>query len=93
MATANEKRAAVVAKYRSILSRNRYSQAKRAYAFRKYSDGKYYSDCSSSIALSYKEAGYPLRDNSGNTCPNAHVRYTAERCACGIRWPWPGEKS
>lgn len=19
--------------------------------------------------------------------------YTAERCACGIRWPWPGEKS
>ena len=18
--------------------------------------------------------------------------YTAERCACGIRWPWPGEK-
>ena len=75
MATASEKRAQVIAKYKSILGRNRYSQAKRAYAFKKYSDGKYYSDCSSSIALSYKEAGYPLRDNGGNTCPNTVGMY------------------
>lgn len=81
MATANEKRAAVVAKYKSILGRNRYSQAKRAYAFRKYSDGKYYSDCSSSIALSYKQAGYPLRDNSGNTCPNTVGMYQSNELA------------
>ena len=75
MATASEKRAQVIAKYKSILGRNRYSQAKRAYAFKKYSDGKYYSDCSSSIALSYREAGYPLRDNGGNTCPNTVGMY------------------
>lgn len=81
MATANEKRAAVVAKYRSILGRNRYSQEKRAYAFKKYTDGKYYSDCSSSIALSYKEAGYPLRDNGGNTCPNTVGMYQSTELA------------
>lgn len=68
--TANEKRRAVADKYRGILGRNRYSQPRRVYCFRKYSDGKYYSDCSSSIALSYKEAGYPIRDRAGNTCPN-----------------------
>lgn len=56
--TANEKRAAVAAKYKSILGRNYYSQPKRDYCFKKYSDGKYYSDCSSSISYCYKEAGY-----------------------------------
>ena len=56
--TANEKRAAVVEKYKSILGRNLYSQAKRDYCFKKYSDGKYYSDCSSSISYCYKEAGF-----------------------------------
>lgn len=56
--TANEKRAAVVAKYKTILGRNYYSQAKRDYCFKKYSDGKYYSDCSSSISYCYKEAGF-----------------------------------
>lgn len=55
--TANEKRAAVVAKYKTILGRNYYSQAKRDYCFKKNSDGKYYSDCSSSISYCYKEAG------------------------------------
>lgn len=56
--TASEKRAAVVAKYESILGRNYYSQPKRDYCFKKYSDGKYYSDCSSSISYCYKEAGF-----------------------------------
>ena len=56
--TANEKRAAVAAKYKTILGRNYYSQPKRDYCFRPYRDGKYYSDCSSSISYCYKEAGF-----------------------------------
>lgn len=75
--TASEKRQAVVDKYRGILGRNLYSQPRRYYCFKKYSDGKYYSDCSSSVALSYKEAGYPIRDKSGNTCPNTVGMYTS----------------
>ena len=67
MATASEKRLAVRDKYKTILGRNLYSQPRRAYCFKKYSDGKYYSDCSSSIAKCYEAAGYPF---PGNTCPN-----------------------
>ena len=56
--TAEEKRLRVRDKYREILGRNRYSQAKRDYCYKKASDGCYYSDCSSSISYAYKEAGY-----------------------------------
>ena len=56
--TAEEKRLRVRDKYREILGRNRYSQAKRDYCYRKAPDGCYYSDCSSSISYAYKEAGY-----------------------------------
>ena len=56
--TANEKRLKVRDKYREILGRNRYSQPKRDYCYRKASDGCYYSDCSSSISYAYKEAGF-----------------------------------
>lgn len=56
--TAEEKRLKVRNKYREILGRNRYSQAKRDYCYHKASDGCYYSDCSSSISYAYKEAGY-----------------------------------
>ena len=56
--TAAEKRQAVIDKYTTILGRNIYSQARRDYCFRQYTDGKYYSDCSSSVSYSYKEAGY-----------------------------------
>lgn len=73
-----EKRQAVVRKYEEILGRNKYSQAKRSYAFKKYSDGKYYSDCSSSIALAYKEAGYPFYDNNGSYNPNTVGMYRAD---------------
>lgn len=76
--TAQEKRQAVADKYRGILGRNLYSQPRRTYCFKKYSNGKYYSDCSSSIALSYNEAGYPIRDNSGNTCPNTVGMYQSK---------------
>lgn len=54
---ANEARGAVIAKYAEILGRNHYSQARRDYCYRKYSDGRYYSDCSSSISYAYREAG------------------------------------
>ena len=67
MATANEARTAVRDKYKTILGRNSYSQPRRAYCFRKYSDGKYYSDCSSSIMKSYEEAGYPISSACLNT--------------------------
>ena len=55
--TATEKRKAVVDKYAQLIGRNLYSQALRDYCFKKYKDGNYYSDCSSSICYSYKEAG------------------------------------
>lgn len=55
--TATEKRASVVKKYEEILGRNKYSQPKRDYCYKKYSDGKYYSDCSSSVSYAYKEVG------------------------------------
>lgn len=58
MATASEKRSAVIRKYEEILGRNNYSQPRRDYCYRKYSDGNYYSDCSSSVSYAYREAGY-----------------------------------
>lgn len=54
--TAEEKRLKVRDVYKTILGRNKYSQAKRDYCFTKYKDGNYYSDCSSSISYSYKVA-------------------------------------
>lgn len=53
-----QKRQAVCDKYATIIGRNIYSQTLRDYCFKKYTDGNYYSDCSSSICDSYKEAGY-----------------------------------
>lgn len=55
--TAQERRNAVAAKYATIIGRNIYSQTLRDYCFKKYKDGNYYSDCSSSICYTYKEAG------------------------------------
>ena len=43
--------------YKTILGRNIYSQEKRQYVYTKYSDGKYYSDCSSSGMATYKKIG------------------------------------
>ena len=58
--TTAEKREAVAAKYRTIIGRNIYSQSLRDYCFKPYRDGKYYSDCSSSISYSYKAVGFPF---------------------------------
>lgn len=55
---ATEKRNAVIKKYDEIIGRNNYSQPRRDYCYKKYSNGKYYSDCSSSVSYAYKEAGY-----------------------------------
>jgi hypothetical protein len=76
--SATEMRAAVVKKYEEILGRNKYSQPRRSYAFKKYSDGKYYSDCSSSVALAYKYAGYPFYDNNKSYNPNTVGMYQAK---------------
>lgn len=57
MATSKHRRQNVVDKYATIIGRNFYNQNLRDYCFRKYKDGNYYSDCSSSISYSYKEAG------------------------------------
>lgn len=56
--TAAEKRAKVAATYRTIIGRNIYSQSLRDYCFKKYKNGSYYSDCSSSVTYSYKQAGF-----------------------------------
>lgn len=64
--TISEKRQAVANKYKTLLGRNYYSQPKRSYCYKKYSDGKYYSDCSSSIALTYKECGFPFYYNGSS---------------------------
>jgi hypothetical protein len=55
---AEQKRQAVCDKYATLIGRNLYNQTLRDYCFKKYSDGNYYSDCSSSICYSYQEAGY-----------------------------------
>ena len=67
--TAKEKRLAVRNAYREILGRNIYSQnaVKRECCFKPYSNGKYYSDCSSSIRLAYKKAGIGLNNIGSNT--------------------------
>lgn len=57
MATANERRIAVRNQYRKMIGRNHYSQPRRNYAIKPYKDGKYYSDCSSSVSYAYKAAG------------------------------------
>lgn len=44
--------------YKSIVGRNYYSQSLRAFCFKKYKNGRYYSDCSSSGIESYKKIGY-----------------------------------
>lgn len=66
--TADQKRNKVASSYSKIIGRNIYSQDlnKRECVFTKYTDGKYYSDCSSSIRLSYKDAKI-LSNIGGNT--------------------------
>jgi len=60
--TANEKRQAVIEKFQTIIGINKYSHPLRDYCFNPYTDGKTYSDSSSSIAYSYAAAGLGFGD-------------------------------
>ncbi len=44
--------------YKILIGRNYYDQAKRQYVYRKATDGKYYSDCSSSGMATIQKCGY-----------------------------------
>lgn len=44
--------------YKTILGRNYYSQSLRAYVYKKYTNGRYYSDCSSSGIATLAKVGY-----------------------------------
>jgi len=67
--TAEAKRKAVADIYKECIGRNLYNQdlTKRECAFTPHTDGKYYSDCSSSIRLAYKKADIGLSYIGGNT--------------------------
>ncbi len=78
--SANEARVRVRDKYKTILGRNHYSQARRSYVFKKHGDGKYYSDCSSSIAACYRECGWPITYN-GSKLPNTVGMYLSRDLA------------
>jgi len=67
--TAEAKRKAVADIYKECIGRNLYSQdtTRRECAFTPHTDGKYYSDCSSSIRLAYKKADIGLSYIGGNT--------------------------
>ena len=56
--SAHEKRLKVIENYQTLLGRNNYSQSLRDYCFTPYKDGKFYSDCSSSVSFSFNEAGF-----------------------------------
>lgn len=66
---ANQKRDLVAKCYSEILGRNIYSQdvTKRECVYKKHTDGKYYSDCSSSVRQAYKKANIGLDYIGGNT--------------------------
>lgn len=61
-----------VAKYKTILGRNVYSQARRGYVYKPY-HGRYYSDCSSSGMATLREIGY----NVGGYLLNTAGIYTS----------------
>lgn len=56
--SAEQNRETVCSKYDTIIGRNIYSQSLRDYCYNKYKDGKYYSDCSSSICDTYRVTGF-----------------------------------
>lgn len=58
--TLYQKQQAVLAQWKIILGRNYYSQARRYYCFKKYSNGLYYSDCSSAVSYCFAQAGFPI---------------------------------
>lgn len=65
----------VAAKYRTIIGKNRYSKNRRKFCYKDYEDGRHYSDCSSSVALTYKECGFPF---PGNAIPTTEGIYKSK---------------
>lgn len=65
-ALTEEGRANFAKTYKTILGRNIYNQSLRSYVYKTY-NGKYYSDCSSSICATFKKIGYnvPLLNTAG----------------------------
>lgn len=53
--------------YKVIVGRNYYSQSLRGYVFKPYSNGRYYSDCSSSGMATLKQIGYNVGSYLLNT--------------------------
>ena len=45
------------------------------------------------MEMCHREGLYPVSYTHLDVYKRQIYGYTAERCACGIRWPWPGEKS
>jgi len=84
--TPNEARQRVADAYRLLLGRNIYSQEvnKRECAFVPYKDGKYYSDCSSSVRLAYKQANVGFPNIGGNTVAQINNK-NGVRIDCGMK--------
>lgn len=57
-------RQSVIDKSAPMIGRNIYSQSLRQYAMKPYSDGNYYSDCSSMCSAAYMAAGYNIGWNN-----------------------------
>ena len=57
-ALTDEGRQAAHKHYRTILGRNYYNQDRRQYVFEPYTNGLYYSDCSSSQMATLRKAGF-----------------------------------
>ena len=83
--TATQQRQRVADQFKLILGRNLYSQDvnKRECCFTPYKDGKYYSDCSSAIRLSYKRADIGLNNIGGNTV-SMYQNAALKPVACSI---------
>lgn len=84
--TATRKRQLLVELYTTILGRNLYSQSsgKRVCCYTPYTDGKYYSDCSSSIQRTYKQADIGLNSIGSNT-PAQYNNKAGKVVDCAIK--------
>ena len=84
--TPSEARQRVADAYKPMLGRNIYSQEvnKRECALTPYKDGKYYSDCSSSVRLAYRQANVGFPNIGGNTVAQINNK-AGVRIECGIK--------
>lgn len=69
-------RQSVIDKSSVMLGRNIYSQGLRQYAIKPYTDGKYYSDCSSFCSAAFMTAGYNVSWNNTTSFKSDNNFYT-----------------